>query len=311
MIAFDDEVALVPAAFENGRGQRLFALRSAPVERESRGLVLLPPGYERRPHHYSVVSRYLVRHGYSTMRFDLSNHIGLSDGEILDFTMSSMTGDIAAVAAGCLDEAGGALSVVASSLGARAVVRALARDQSLQAGVGSVVLILPVIDTEYTTAQAIGRNLLDDWRCGRVVDPATTWKVLNHTVSFEFAHDALSEGFDGEERTQAELASIDCPVTAIAAERDDWVRVEDVERAMAVDAPRRRETVVLEATSHDFSSNAPVVRALLSEVLAALAIDAGEEPPPLQSLEFDEVLDTVTTERRLKVENYRGAGAMR
>lgn len=304
MIPFADEVCLEITSFAGTGGRRLFGLRSAPRDRSRHGLVLLPPGYERRPHHYSVLSRYLVRHGYETLRFDLANHVGLSDGDICNFTMSSMANDIASVASACVASERGPRTVVASSLAARALVRSLADKPSLQNGIDGVVLILPVIDTEYTTTQAVGRNVIDDWRSGRVTDPTQPCQVLGHTVCFQFSHDALEHGFDGVERTQRELASLGCPVTAIAAERDDWVNFEDVEAAMAVDASARRETVILAATSHDLSTNAPVMRALMEEVVSALTADTGQEPSPVQHLEFDEIVETVTYERHLKTGAY-------
>lgn len=297
MIAFDDEIRAEAVELRAAGGARLFGLRCEPPGGEPRGLVVMPPGYERRIHHHSVLSRFLVRHGYATLRFDLSNHIGLSEGEIAGFTMSSMTGDVAGVLAGCADAE--PRFVVASSLAARAAVRALAREPSLQPD--GAVLILPVIDTEATTTAAIGRNVVDDWRSGRVRDPERLCRVLDHDVRYAFSEDVLAHGFDGVEGTHAELASIACPVLCIAAERDDWVDFRDVERAMAVPAPGPRATVVLEASSHDLAGNLPVARALMAEVLRGLA----GEPEEPDHLDFEEIVETVNRERGWKAEEYR------
>ena len=79
---------------QNDRGQRLMWLSMHQRAEPPRALALLPPGYERRIHHYSVFARALADNGYLVVRFDLSNHVGLSDGHIADFSMTSLEGDI-------------------------------------------------------------------------------------------------------------------------------------------------------------------------------------------------------------------------
>lgn len=304
MIPLVDEVRSETVEFENGAGRRLFGLLSEPMKGERRGVVVLPPGYERRIHHYAVLSRHLVRRGYTTVRFDFTNHIGLSDGEVFDFTMSSMVDDVASVLSTCREQPPpGSLSVVASSLAARATIRALAegRDE----GVASAVLILPVVDVERTTTEVVGANRVGAWRSGKVTDPTLPNRVLNHDVSYGFARDVIDSGLDDLAGTKRELARIRCPVTALAAERDDWVDVEQVREGMGADAPAARATILIEAASHEFSSNAPVVRLLLEQVGDRLARDGGEEPSPVRHLDFDEMVETIREEKAWKLDDYR------
>ena len=285
----------------NAAGRRIAGLVCTPRAGEPRGHVVLPPGYQQRIHHFSVLSRYLVRHGYATVRFDFTNHIGLSEGEIVDLTMSSMAADIAAVVATCRRLPGPQL-VAATSLGARATIRALAESPPPRP-VAGVVLVLPVVDVEYTTTRVIGRNVIDRWRTGEVRDESVRDRVLDYDVSFGFARDALENRFDGPLQTGSELAAILAPVTAIAAERDDWIDHRDVERAMAFAAPAARHTIVMEATSHDLSHNPPVVRLLVEQILGAFAAAIGA-PSEVAHLEFDEIVATIAQERAWKREAY-------
>ncbi|MBA3329115.1 MAG: alpha/beta hydrolase [Solirubrobacterales bacterium] len=289
-----------------GNGRRIFGLACTPADQDPRGLVVLPPGYERRIHHYSVLSRYLIRHGYATLRFDCTDHIGLSDGEIFDFTMSSMAGDVACATAQVPD----ALAelpryLVASSLAARATVRALAENAPLSARVDGAVLILPVIDLQDTLRKVIGEDLIEEWRSGRVTDPRASSRVLDHEVAYGFARDLIDAGWDDPSGAGAELAQLALPVTAIAAAQDEWVRVDDVLAAMAAadETPGARDTVVLEAASHELSHNAPVMRLLMEQVLGALASASGEELA-VEHLEFDEVMETMRSEREWKQAEY-------
>lgn len=306
MPALNDEVRAQSFAVVNDRDQSLFALLTAPAAGEPVATVVMPPGYERRIHHYSVFARYLVRHGYSVLRFDFSNHVGLSDGEVFDFTMSSMAHDIEAVVRHVTDRDNAPpVALMASSLASRAALRAASRLDDLDRRLSGLVLILPVIDVEYTTTQAIGHNVVDEWRRGDVTDPRQPCQVLNHVVGYEFSRDALAGSWDGVETTHGELAELAVPVVAIAAERDDWVRPEDIEQAMSVPAPAPRSTVFLEATSHDLSHNAPVVRLLMEQVLEALAGLRDAPPPEVAHLDFDEIVETVTVEKAWKHDGYR------
>ncbi len=296
------EMQAARLTFVNSAGKRIAGVVCTPRQSEARGLVVLPPGYQQRIHHYSVLSRYLVRHGYSTVRFDFTNHVGLSDGDIVNLTMSSMADDIGSVVATCAERLPGPQLVAAASLGARATIRALAEGRSAQP-VAGVVLILPVVDVEYTTTHAIGRNVIEEWRRGEVEDASTIGRVLDYDISYQFARDAIENRFDGPVQSGRELGAILAPVTAIAAERDDWVDHRDVTTAMTLASPAPRRTIVLEATSHDLSHNPPVMRLLVEQILGSLAAAVGG-PAEVHHLDFDEIVETVSAERAWKREEY-------
>ena len=298
MIDYASEVRSSLLRVPNGAGRRIVAVAGEPPGRLSRGTVLLVPGYQQRIHHLGLLSRSLVRRGYRTVRFDLTNHVGASDGDVLDLTMSSMTADVTAMIAGCAF-AGEPLHVVATSLGARAAVRALATGCAHP--VSTPVLVLPVVDVEYTINTAAERNVFADWRSGRETDPAASHRVLDHQVRYEFVRDAIEHGFVGVDATTTEIAGIGADVHAIAAERDDWVITADVEAAMGAAADAVRRTVVLSATSHELANNPPVMRLLLEQIVDALSPQQSGDVPHLS---FDEIVDTVNNERNWARRSY-------
>jgi pimeloyl-ACP methyl ester carboxylesterase len=280
-------------------GACILALSSHAPGAGQRGVVVLPSGYERRIHHYAVLSDVLVRHGYRTIRFDLTNHVGLSDGEVADLTMSSIATDLSAVIAHARDQTDDErLYVVAPSLTARAAFRALSRD----CAVDGLLALMPVVDVRYTIAQAAGTDLIGRWEAGELED-ALYARVSKSDVGRRFPEDAVAADWGGLDQTKRELAAVTCPVVAIVAERDDWVRAEDVEVALEDEVRWWRRCVVMEASSHDLASNLPVLRLMLELTVSSLD-SLGGMSRGVRVPEFDEFVQLVTRERRWAHSGY-------
>ena len=274
-------------------GTCIFALSSHAPGAGQRGVVVLPSGYERRIHHYAVLSDVLVRHGYRTIRFDLTNHVGLSNGSVADLTMSSIATDLSAVIAHARDQMDDErLYVVAPSLAARAAFRTLSRD----CAVDGLLALLPVVDVRYTITQAAGTDIIGRWGAGELED-ARYARVSKSDVGRRFPEDALAEDWGGLGQAKRELAAVACPVIAIVAERDDWVRADDVEAALGDEARWSRRCVVMEASSHDLASNLPVLRLMLELTVGSLD-SLGGTSRDVQIPEFNEFVELVTRERR-------------
>lgn len=284
------------------QGGEISSLLSWPTDQESRGIVILPPGYERRIHHYAVLSYLFVQHGYTTLRFDLRNHIGHSAGEIADFTMSSVASDIGASIAFASQEYP-ALSqyVLAPSLAARGAMRALATADEAPAG---VVALMPVVDVSYTIAQVAGDDLIPKWESGEVTDPTRLYVISKHEVAASFGRDAVEQDWGGVAQAMRDMQAIGCPIYAVAAEEDEWVKTEDVEAAFSQKGAWPRECTVMEASSHDIARNIPVLRLMLELSIKGVNAMAGfDEAPKLP--DFSEFVDVVTGERRWAKDEYR------
>ena len=274
-------------------GGRIVTLTTTPRgPRPPHGYVVVPPGYERRIHHDSVLAWSLALNGFASIRLDLTNHVGISDGDVEDMTMTSMAGDVGAVLARARAHAAGApLLLVAPSLGARAAIRSVASGAS----VDGAVLLLP--DVERTITAAVGYDPAARWRSGEVTDPEEKHRVVEHEVKYACARDVVDARWGGAAVTAAELARIQAPVLTIAAERDDWVRVEDVEEAMGASSRASRRLAILEASSHDLAHNPPVMRLVLETALAELRAMAGVSAAPAVLPDFQQAIDILSTER--------------
>jgi hypothetical protein len=276
----------------NGRGHALALLTSEPdTETRRNGAVVIASAYERRMHHYSAFSHALVSRGISTLRFDLTNHVGLSEGDIVDLTMTSIAEDIRAA----LDVASARfpdvpIVLLAPSLTARAAIRVLSE---LPEPIAGAVLVLPVVDVQATIAAAAGSDLLGDHHRGDVDDDGL-FRVVDHDISTGFSHDAWDSGWIGLEGTINEIEHCSVELRSIVAERDDWVNVNDATRVLSRTGS---QATVLEATSHDLAHNFPVMREVLRMSVDHVERLLGVDPTGRDLPSFDELLTIVRNER--------------
>lgn len=294
------DVAFERVTIPADRNTRIAGLLAMPTDRESRGLVVLPPGYERRIHHYAALSYVFVKHGYATLRFDLRNHVGFSDGEVADFTLSSLADDIAAVLQySQQQDSTEPHYLVAPSLAARAATRALARGATAT----GLIVLMPVVDMRYTLAQVSGEDLVLKWEMGGETDASRLYLISKNEVKAAFGQDAVEQDWGGVSQAQADIIVIECPIFVVAAEQDEWVKAKDVTVAFSGASDWPRECTIIEATSHDIARNLPVMRLLLKLTVQGVNGLAGIDEIP-QIPDFKDLVDVITTERRWAKEQY-------
>jgi alpha-beta hydrolase superfamily lysophospholipase len=300
-MSYIDQYAFELGVASNDADQRLRWLSTRRHDIDPRATVLVPPGYGRRIHHYSVLARALADNGYLVIRFDLSNHVGYSDGDVADLSMTSIERDVRAMVR--QEQAATPelpLLVVAPSLAGRATMRALAGVED----VAGCVLLLPVADVERTITQVTGVDGFSQWRRGEARDPNALRRVVEHDVKWAFVADAIERNWGGVGPAREDVAAIVAPVHAIAAEQDDWVVAEDVTNVVGGAAVHPRRLTVLDATSHDVAQNPPVMRLLMTTTLESMADMIGREPAVPALPDFEQILETVTLERRWAHDEY-------
>jgi alpha-beta hydrolase superfamily lysophospholipase len=294
-MSYTGEYAFEVGRQANARGQLLQWLSSRRLDCEPAAVALLPSGYERQIYHYSVFARTLADNGFATVRFDLSNHIGLSDGEVADLTMSGIADDVRAMLrAPAVIEPGLPVLVLAPSLAARAAARALADGDRVAGCIG----FLPVADAERTIVAVSPEADAQRWRSGEITDSEQLGRVSEHDVKAAFLQDLVENDWGGVEQARKDISGIEAPMLAIAAEQDEWVRVEDVQVAMSGPADFDRSVIVLEATSHEVMYNPPVMRLMMEKSVAAAAGMTEVQLEEISIPGFRHVAETVTAERR-------------
>lgn len=258
-------------------------------------LIIVVPPYSKTMRELLVTSMYMSYNGFRACRFDFSNHVGISEGRIFDFTLSSAIEDLRAVIESVRSWYPEArMGVISSSLGSRVALRAL-RDRS---DVRALVSLVGVVNLRATLSRILGRDFIGDYVGGQPLPDSR--EVLGYEIGRRFLVDLVERDAFSLESAKEDLRACPFPVVEILAEADTWTEVHDVEevfRSSSSSAPR--QAYVLPHTSHKLENNPSAARLALSLAVVILKRELLGE-----SLECDDVISPSFPEivRRNRVE---------
>lgn len=169
-------------------------------------VVIVVPGFGKMQTDYLPLSYFLAANRLRILRYDHTNHVGQSDGDVLQTTLRSMQVDFQTV----LDFARttwptAPLTVLAEDLGARVALKVMA----LTASPGLLLLANPVLDLQATLTASYRRDVLTDHRQGLRRGVANLWG-LNVNLD-QFVADALAGDYADLSTSTADLAALANP----------------------------------------------------------------------------------------------------
>jgi hypothetical protein len=239
-----DEVAVrtEPFTLPTPRGALRGLAHFDPAAGGSRGTVVLAPPFGITMRRGQSVALYFVFNGFDVIRYDPTNHVGVSDGDVLDLTPSSMVEDLGTVLRWAGTESrGGPLHLFASSISARLAFAMLAERGCDLAAVGT---ISSVVDMRRAIAAATdGDDLVGSWLAGAVRDPDRIQLVMDHQIRWRFIQDLIERDWHTPESTVRDLSRLGpVPLISVHGAKDEWV---DVEQATAVFGAREQASIVV------------------------------------------------------------------
>jgi acyl transferase family protein len=193
---------------------------------------------------------HLLANGFIVIRFDPTNSVGPSDGNIADFTLTGLLDDlrlVASWAAGTFAVPG--IGVFAVSLSARAALRAATADTGLLRIVGSVACVADVRAT--LNAVTDGGEHLRRWWAGELFDGESSGTVFGHLVRVRGLDCLISDNWIEARSAAVDLAA--APATRfvnVHGVRDPVVAAAGVLTTFA--AARDSRVVLLPRAGHDF-----------------------------------------------------------
>lgn len=290
-----------PERIEMPDGRGLVTWRNEPEggDRERR-VAVVAPGFARRMRHVAGLARALVDNGVTVYRCDYIDHVGLSDGQIWDFTLTGMYDSLRALVANVRDVEGldTELVVVASSLGARPALRLAARHPD---GIAGLVNVVGVVDTRYTLRRVFEDDL------SRY--PAEHWGPADY-VEFEgkrinalrFRKSWLEDGWLDTAETEREITAVSCPIVNYCGSSDDWVEVAEVKRIYGVGGSGARRVVELPFVEHDLARNPVAAQTVLREVTRSTLTYVGAGTDDIAETSFLDLAVQLPYERRFEAE---------
>lgn len=255
------------ATYQNRAGLRIAAcVDHLGKNLEPQPWVLMAPKYGETKKSILPLAYHLAANGLNVLRFDPTNHVGESEGGMLDFTMPGLVEDIVAG----LDYLEGNFGVkkvtgVANSLSARALVRVAANDSRIR----KFVCVAPVVNLIATIQEINKEDLLELRRQGY------RWGTTDF-LGFDINGDAfleslLDSGLGDLSGTLQDVVRLTIPFVFFHAERDVWVDWNEVEQVVAANPLGRHVRVA--AAMHEVRENPQAARQVFGHVVWACRTD--------------------------------------
>jgi len=209
----------------NADGHTIMAYHDYPTDSD---LSILPiaviaPGYGETKRDYLCLAYYFASNGYHVMRYDHTNHVGESDGDHYDISLTSMKEDFQAVTRYVRTHWPMQPIVgIAASLASRVAMKAEAECPS----VSLLVSLMGIVNVQQSLAIVHQEDLFTGYRDGRFPESAN---VLGFNVSNVFLQDALENHFATLDSTLRDIESLNTPVILVSAGQDAWVDRQDIQ----------------------------------------------------------------------------------
>jgi acyl transferase len=224
--------------------------------------VVVAGGFGKRMNHGAGLALYLAGNGFDVYRYDTLDHVGLSSGCMLDFTMTRGLLSMRTVVDWVSRETGSKVHVVAGSLSARMAYRLLAESDV----VANLITIVGVVNLGATLARVLGH----DYAAESHESLPEVMTVEGHEVRARpFWVDVHENKWLGKEPCRDELLRSHQPVTAILAKDDLWVDQGEVRDVLTAQSRRQLGIVSLGGAVHDLGRNMVAARNLYITVCSA------------------------------------------
>lgn len=296
-------VISIPRECRNPRGQAIMITDDhlRPSIAPNAPVVIISPGYGQTSLDAITLSYYLAHHQLRVLRYDHTNHVGLSDGELQQTTLRSMQADLLKVVEFVQHTWPTApLIVMASDISARVALKTAVQSRPLDL----LLLINPVVDMQVVLMNAHGHDLVADHRYGLRRGIAN---LLGLNVNIDrFVGDLVAGHFTDLASTLADLRLLRSPsaILTIPAPPIGPLPPADLPQAFltALGAHTRLATVPTPLTGQELPLNEqhpPAFRKVLEEIALVVSV-------PLSPAEFHlPAHDVLARQQRIELEHTR------
>jgi PAS domain S-box-containing protein len=175
-------------------------------------VVIIAPGYGQTATDYAALGHFLAHHHIRVLRYDHTNHLGQSEGELQHTSLRSMQADMLKVIELVQHTwAGAPVVVIASDLAARAALKIAGQSPPL----ALFVLINLTVDLQATLQTVHAHDLVTDYRFG-LRRGITNLLSLNIDLD-HFVGDAVAGHFTDQASTLEDLRLARTPLVVVTA----------------------------------------------------------------------------------------------
>jgi ubiquinone/menaquinone biosynthesis C-methylase UbiE/alpha/beta superfamily hydrolase len=246
----------------NPAGKKIVAYLDIPLRREGHGIVIIAPAYGETKENNLLISAYFAANQYFCLRFDWTDHVGESDGDIFTSTLGKMQGDLNAVIDYVQEKFDGCqIGVVATSLAARVGLKLLAHCPHLN----FFICFTPVVNLQATLAMVYREDLIAASLKGKRYG---TLNVLGFSINADnFLNDSIEGSFSDISSARADAAGISIATLFVVGQRDAWVRTSEVELIFDTISSKAKRILILPGMLHRLLENPARAKYALMETV--------------------------------------------
>jgi len=233
-------------------------------EEKDKPIVIISPSYGETKKSAIMISYHLVMNGFNVIRYDNTDHVGESEGEMIDFTLLKAKEDLLCTIDFVTERFGTKnVIVVASSLANRSAIKAAAEDKRIKLLVG----LAGVVNLQYTLNYVYKEDLVGNHISGKrwgITD------ILGHDIDFDnFLSEAVRNKFSDLETTKEDMKKVTAPYVYFFAEKEAWVSMEEAREIVNPDSSHGREFHVVSDAMHELYENPKATRLALEKMVGS------------------------------------------
>lgn len=237
--------------YPNRQNQNIVAFYDYINRSLENNLIIIPPAYGETKKDSLKISYFLVNNGFNCLRFDATNHVGESDGDMLETNLERMKDDLLSTLDFVEKEfKTSAVGVVGTSLAIRVVIKTASQDKRIKLILG----LVPIIDIRSSLKAIYHQDVIDEILNGGY-QGKTIDDVMGFEVSINFALSAIQNNYHNLESTREDLKKIDVPIILISAQNDPWVNFKDVEDSLNYSPSQNKKFILIPNAMHQINEN--------------------------------------------------------
>lgn len=205
--------------------------------KDAKHLIIISHGYGETKRDYISTSYYLASNDFIVLRYDCLNHLGESDGDVINFVLTDMEFSLRNVINYVehqfkLEDIG----VISSSLSSRTAFRVATENNKIK----YIIALTSVVDLSSTLMMLYKEDLISEYKNGM------RWGVLD-ILGFElrddFLKDVIENNYTDLSSTLCDVREADAPICYLAAGDDAWIKYGDVK--LACENTKNKESVLI------------------------------------------------------------------
>ncbi|WP_150137296.1 fatty acid reductase transferase subunit LuxD [Candidatus Enterovibrio altilux] len=265
--------------------------------KKRKNTIIIVSSFTKKMDHFSGLAEYLSNNGFHIIRYDSLHHVGLSSGNINEFTMTAGKNNLLTIINWLKTRGINQLGLFAASLSAR-----IAYEIAASIKLSFLVTAVGVINLRDT----LKRALKCDYLQLAIEDLPKSFNFEGHNFEAKsFVADCLNNKWDTLESTKNKLNNLDIPFIIFTANNDNWVKESEVIELIDNIHSDRCKIYSLIGGSHNLGANLVVLRNFYQSITkAAIVADHGSVDIDINIDINEPQFETLTTvtvnERRLK-----------